>query len=193
MDRADAPPDAGIRGRISTRAAVRRRRCSVPRRAALAASAGGAVALARARFAARLRAAGEARPGERASGRPRGLVPAAGAARGGAAARRRRGPRRAELRAAADKGAAQPLGELFHERGDELQLAAPAGSGRDPRLRRGARGGPPRRVGPLTALLAPAGFTLAGLARARGVAAPAWAQPAPTPSGRSARRGIARP
>ena len=64
--------------------------------------------------------------------------------------------------------------------------------GRDPRLRRRARGGAPRRTGPLVALLAPPGLTLPGLARARGVAAPPRALPAPTPSGRSARPGIAR-
>src|SRR4051794_30509158 len=127
MDRADAPPDAGVRGRISTRPAMRRRRAAVPGRAALAAGAGGAVAVARACGPARFGADGEARPRECAPGRPGDLVPPAGARGGGAAARRRSGPLRAELRAAADQGPAHALGELLHERSDELQLAAAAG------------------------------------------------------------------
>ena len=193
MDRADAPPDARVGGGFPARAAVRRRRGSVPRGAAVAAGAGGAVALARARVAARLRAAREARTRRtRCATRSR---PGTGARRG---SRWRRGstrpwPAPGGATTAADPRPAHALGELLHERCDELQLAAAAGAAGDPRLRRRARGGPPGRAGPLTALLAPAGLTLPALARARGVAAAPRALAAPTPSGRSARPGIARP
>src|SRR4051794_15523487 len=67
--------------------------------------------------------------------------------------------------------AAHALGELLLDGRDELQLAAAPRPARDPRLRGGARGGPPRGARPLAALLAPAGLALAGLPRARALAA----------------------
>ena len=130
--------------------------------------------VARPRVAARLRAPREARAGQR--GCARRSRPGTGARRG---SRSRRGSTRPWPRAgrsydaASDPRPAHALGQLLHERRDELQLAAAARAGRDPRLRRRARGGAPRRAGPLAALLAPAGLTLPRLARARGLAAPA--------------------
>ena len=179
MDRADAAPDARVGG-----ASCRPRGCATGARFRTSASgfARGCgsepVALARARVAARLRAARDAaaRTTPLRDG-ARGLVPAAGADRGGAAARRRRGARRARATSASDPRPAHALGELLHERGDELQLAAAAGAGRDPRLRGRARGGPPRRAGPLAALLAPAGLALPRLARARGAGCAATGTP----------------
>ena len=55
------------------------------------------------------------------------------------------------LRPAHDPRPAHPLGQLLLERRDELQLAAAAGAGGDPRLRGRARGGPPRGPRPLRA------------------------------------------
>ena len=61
-------------------------------------------------------------------------------------------PRRHELDAAVDPGPAHALGELLAGRRDELQLAPAARAGRDPRLRRRARGRAPRGARPLAAL-----------------------------------------
>src|SRR4051794_10502800 len=76
------------------------------------------------------------------------------------------------LHAALDPGATHALGVLLLERGDELQVAAPARAARDPRLRGGARGGASRGARPLGPLLAPARVAGAGVSRARALAAP---------------------
>src|SRR6185503_9792118 len=153
MDRADATPNEGIGHPVSASAPLRRRRGSISGGAPVGAGAPRALADARARVAAGLGADREAGAAQRAPGGARGVVPAPGSPRGGAAARRRRGARGAKLLPASDPRPAHALGELLHERGDELQLAAAAGAGRDPRLRRRARGGPPRRAGPLAPVL----------------------------------------
>jgi hypothetical protein len=178
MDRTDAAPDPGGGGAVSARPGVRRRRGSLPRRAAVTEGEGRAVADSCARRAARIGPARGAWARGVASARSRGVVPAAGPSRGGAAPGRRRGPRGPELQLAADPRPAHTMGELLHERGDELQLAAAAGAARDPRLRGGARGGPPRHPGPLRAVLEAAGIALRAVARARAVAAPPRARAA---------------
>ena len=170
MDRADAAPDARVGERGAARPAIQdggevpylgerlsfwraggapRRRDHVSRRG----------------HELRVSAAAERGPARGA----RGLVPAPGADRGRAARWTRPWRARAEATTtASDPRPAHALGELLHERRDELQLAAAARAGRDPRLRGRARGGAPRRAGPLAALLAPAGLALPALARARG-------------------------
>src|SRR5947209_1667418 len=60
--------------------------------------------------------------------------------------------------------------ELLVAGEDELQLAAAAGARAGARIRRLARGLPPRRARPLAALLGAAGPSPAGLARGAGVA-----------------------
>src|SRR5205823_11909383 len=103
--------------------------------------------------------------------RARTLVSPPRADRGRGTPRRRRCPRRHLLHAALDPRPAHPLGELLARRRDELQLAAPARSRRDPRLRRRARGGAPRGAGPLAPLLAAGRGPLPCLPRARALAA----------------------
>ena len=76
-----------------------------------------------------------------------------------------------ELLALHDPRPAHPLGQLLLQRRDELQLAAAAGPAGDPRLRGGARGGPPPGARPFAALLAAARLALPGLPRARALAA----------------------
>ena len=108
----------------------------------------------------------DAPPGARA------LVPPPRAGRDRAAAGRGDRARRHGVRGADDPRAAHALGELLGARRDELQLAAAAGARAGARLRRLARGLPPRGPGPLPALLALLERALPGLPRARGLAAP---------------------
>ena len=175
MDRADAAPDA----RVGERAAAARKSSDggeVPYLGERLGFGRGAERRAERDHVSRRGARASRERCRRNDGPARGaraLVPAPRADRGGAAARRRRGARGAQLHDAPDPRPAHPLGELLHERRDELQLAAAARAGRDPRLRGRARGGPPRRAGPLAALLAPAGRALprAGASTRRGCAA----------------------
>src|SRR5439155_26996395 len=62
------------------------------------------------------------------------------------------------------------LGQLLEPRLDELQLAPPPGASGDPRLRGGARGGPPRGPGPLAPLLVAAPAPLPGVPAPRALA-----------------------
>ena len=75
-----------------------------------------------------------------------------------------------------DPRPADALGELLALGRDELQLATAARAGAGARLRRLARGLPPRGHGPLAAVLGAAGPPLAGIPRARAVAAHATAR-----------------
>src|SRR5215213_2169353 len=196
MDRADAPPPEGVGGALSARHGASRSRAPLPPRAAPARGPGGSGAYPRARGSPGRGAPRGARPAYPPGGRARGLVPAPRSRRDSAAPRGGSGAGGARLRAASDPRPAHSLGELLHERHDELQLEAAAGAAGDPRLRRGARGGAPRRTGPLAAFLAARGVALPGLARARALVAPprpcAPVSLGTTPSGRTARRGIAR-
>src|SRR5215211_521847 len=194
MDRADAAPDARVGGAVPTGTPVRRRRGFVSRRAPVAGGPGRAVEDPGSRVPERFRADREAGPGDAAALGARGLVSAPRPDRGGAAARRGGGAGRPRLSLASDPRPADALGELLDERGDELQLAAAARACRDRRLRGRARGGAPRRAGPLAAILAADGVTLPRVARARGMAAPPWPRaaalaPPRVPSQTTALRG----
>ena len=81
--------------------------------------------------------------------------------------------RRLALHGADDPRAADALGVLLVDGRDVVQLAAAARAAGDPRLRRRARGLPPRGDGPLAALLAAARVALAatGARTRRGCAA----------------------
>src|SRR5215211_6096164 len=188
LDRADAPADAANPPGAAARAPRARRGRRLPGRAPDVGRAGGAGPAPRARSPPRRRAARGAAAGRFAARRARALVPPPGPGRGGATPRRRLRPRRHELRGAPDPRPAHALGLVLLQRRDELQLAAAPRPRRDPRLRRGARGGAPRAARPLAPLLAPACLALPGLARARGVAAPPRPRAA-TPSERNARLG----
>jgi hypothetical protein len=171
MDRAHAAPDARVGERVPAPAARGRGRAAVSRRAPGAAGARGGEPDARARGPSWRRAARGAGARGRAHGRPRGLVPAP-RPRGGRRAAGRGGRQGwHQLQRAPDPWPAHALGELLLERGDELQLALAARAGRDPRLRGGARGRPPRGPRPLAPLLEAARLTQPGLAGARALAA----------------------
>ena len=138
----------------------------------------GRVAAARARARAHARAPPRrraARPRRRPAAGARALVPAPGATEVAPrldAATRARG---LALHRADDPRPADALGVLLVDGRDVVQLAAAAGAAGDPRLRRRARGLPPRGDGPLAALLAAARVALAatGARTRRGCAATA--------------------
>src|SRR5204862_7238262 len=93
----------------------------------------------------------------------RALVPAHGARGGRPAAGRGRRRARRLLPLGADRQPAHALGLVLDDRRHELQLAPAARPAGDPRLRRLARGLPPRPHGPLPALLVPPRAPPAGL------------------------------
>ncbi len=106
-----------------------------------------------------VRAAGARR--RRALAGARALVPAGRARRDRAAARPACARGGTLLLEADDPRPADAVGELLAQRGDELQLAAAAGARAGARLRRLARGLPPRGDGPLAPLLGAAGVATA--------------------------------
>ena len=144
LDRAHAAAYARVRERLPARDARARRRPALPGRAPPAGAAARARPGAAARGAPRGPSGREAAARRRPPRRARSVVSPPGAHRGGRPPRRRRRAGRHELHLASDPRATHPLGELLHQRRDELQLASAPGAARDRRLRGRARGGPPR-------------------------------------------------
>ena len=136
-----------------------------------------------------------ARPRRRAARRDRALVPPHGARGDRAAPRRGRRRARARVHEAHDPRAAHALGLVLDDGRDELQLAPAARPRGGPRLRRLARGLPPRGHGPLARA---SGRCSSATARATarrsagcGPTAPPWSF-RPIPAARRTRRATRR-